>query len=231
MKVSELRFYGRPFTEAEGSWPDDVRRRMKRRSQAVVRRRLGLTRMLSFGWRFLRASRLMRSLDLSPLRARGLSDARFISTQLEYLAFFTALKALVGAEQAVDIAREVMQQASYEPMWLCMPEQEHVRLIGDPFAVMAEYMRAMPDAARLGGSHQLDITEDSADAFQFDVTWCVWLELARLAGVPEACIPNCYADDLVFPDYFEGLGMRYQRTQTLACGGSCCDFRFERAAR
>jgi hypothetical protein len=93
---------------------------------------------------------------------------------------------------------------------------------------MSEYMRAMPDASEAGGSHRMEIVEDSGDAFQFDVSWCVWLELARAAGVPEACIPNCHADQLVFPEYFDALGIRYERTQTLACGGTCCDFRFER---
>ena len=32
----------------------------------------------------------------------------------------------------------------------------------------------------------------------------------------------------VFRDYFKDLGIEYKRTQTLACGGTCCDFRFER---
>ena len=85
----------------------------------------------------------------------------------------------------------------------------------------------MPPACAAGGCHEMAVTEDNERAFQFDVSWCVWLELARAMGIPEACIPNCHADDLVFPDYFGALGIRYQRTQTLASGGSCCDFRFE----
>jgi hypothetical protein len=228
MKVSDLRFYGQPFTDAEGSWPDDVRRRMKRRSQKVVIRRLGLWRMPSFFWKFRRAHKRMRSLDLTPFRERGLTNQRFIDTQLEYLAFFIAVQELVGREEAVSISREVMQESAYEPMLLCLPEQEDVRAIGEPFDVMAEYLRAMPDAGLRGGSHEMDVHEDSSAAFQFNVRWCVWLELARAAGVPQACIANCHADDLVFPDYFDALGIKYRRTQTLACGGTCCDFRFER---
>lgn len=228
MKVSDLRFYGEPFTDAEGSWPADVRKRMKRRSNAVVMRRLGLWRMPGFVWRFARAHKRMRALDLTELRERGLTNQRFIDTQLEYLAFFTALKELVGSEEAVAIAREVMEESAYEPMLLCLPEQDNVRSIGEPFEVMADYMRAMPGAGLKGGSHVMDVSEDSGTAFQFDVKWCVWLELARKAGVPEACIPNCHADDLVFPEYFDALGIEYRRTQTLACGGTCCDFRFEK---
>jgi len=229
MKVSDLRFYGEPFTDAEASWPPDVRKRMKKRANDVVFRRLGIWRMPGFLWRFGRAHKRMKALDLTKFRERGLTNQQFIDTQLEYLSFFTALKELMGIEAAVDISREVMVASAHEPMMLCLPEKENVRSVGDPFEVMAEYMRAMPDAGARGGSHEMQVSEDSATAFQFDVKWCVWLELARTAGVPEACIANCHADDLVFPEYFHELGIRYQRTQTLACGGTCCDFRFEKA--
>ena len=228
MKISDLRFYGRPFSEAESSWPDDVRARMQKRSKAVVLRRLGWWRMPGFAFRFARAHRRTRQIDLTPFRERGLDDQRFIDTQLEYLAFFIALQEMVGTEEAIDISKDVMDAASHEPMLLCLPEPDNVRAIGDPFEVFAEYFRAMPQASREGGCHELELTEDTDDAVQFDVSWCVWLELARAADVPEACIPNCHADQLVFPDYFGDLGIEYKRTNTLACGGGCCDFRFER---
>jgi len=46
--------------------------------------------------------------------------------------------------------------------------------------------------------------------------------------VPEACLANCYADDLVYPDYFKSLGIKYSREGTLAQGKKCCDIRFEK---
>ena len=98
MNVSDLRFYGRPFSEAESSWPEDVRDRMQKRSKAVVLWRLGWWRMPSFALRFARAHRRTRQIDLTLFRARGLNDQRFIDTQLEYLAFFIALQELVGTE-------------------------------------------------------------------------------------------------------------------------------------
>lgn len=226
--VSDLRFYAQPFTDAEGSWPDDVRKRMKRRSQQAVMRHLGVFGMMRFAYHFARAHRRTKQLDLSALRARGLNNQRFIDTQLEYLAFFIALKHIVGADRAVEITKDVMDASSHEPMRLCLPEPDNVRALGDPFRVMAQYMAAMPEAGAKGGSHEMAVVEDSDDAFQFNVSWCVWLELARAADVPEACIPNCHADELVFPDYFDDLDITYKRTQTLACGGTCCDFRFER---
>jgi hypothetical protein len=86
----------------------------------------------------------------------------------------------------------------------------------------------MARASVAGGCNQMAVEDDGNDAFQMNVTWCVWLELAERMGIPDGCKPNCYADDLVFPEYFGDLGIDYSRTQTLACGGDCCDFRFER---
>lgn len=228
MKVEDLRFYGRPFSEAEGSWPADVRERMQKNAKRLVAKRLGFVDTIRFGMRFAAARRRARQIDLKPFRDRGLDNEQFIQTQLDYLAFFVALTEVTDNERAIELAKEVMDVTSREPLLLCLPEPEHVREVGQPFDVFREYFRAMPAAGCAGGCHQIDIAEDNEDAFQFDVTWCVWLELARAMGVPEACIPNCYSDDLVFPEYFAALGIRYRRTQTLAMGGCKCDFRFER---
>ncbi len=228
MNVSDLRFYGRPISEAEGSWPKEVKARMRKGARQVIAGHLRLWQQVWFGFRFLRARRRARALDLTPFRERGLDNETFIKTQLEYLAFFVALTEIVGTERAVEIAKDVMDRTAREALLLCLPEAENVRKIGPPFTVIREYMRAMPAASCAGGCLNMDIVEDNDDAFQFNVSWCVWLELARAMGVPEACIPNCYSDDLVFPDYFARLGIQYRRTQTLAMGGKCCDFRFER---
>jgi hypothetical protein len=72
------------------------------------------------------------------------------------------------------------------------------------------------------------LTENSESCFQFEITWCIWLELARKMNIPEACIPNCYADDFAYPDYFKKYGIKYSQKGTLAKGAKCCDLRFER---
>jgi hypothetical protein len=42
MDVQDLRFYGRPFSDAEGSWPRDVKRRMNKKAMMVVAGHLGI---------------------------------------------------------------------------------------------------------------------------------------------------------------------------------------------
>jgi hypothetical protein len=54
--------------------------------------------------------------------------------------------------------------------------------------------------------------------------YCAWYEIASALGVKEACLASCYSDDIGMP----AMGIRFQRTQTIAAGADCCDFRFLR---
>jgi hypothetical protein len=229
MDVTELRHYGAAFSEAESAWPPDVIQRMRVKAKAVLMVHLGPWQKVRLLFAFFWAQRSARALDLTDLRERGMTNDRFLDQQLEYLAMFSALAGILGTERAVEVMEKVMDETAREPLLLCLPDPANVGRVGsDPLKVFRDYLRVAPSAAARAGCHALEISEDSADAFQFDVRWCVWLELAERMGVPEGCLPNCYSDDLVFPEYFEQFGITYRRTQTLAGGGSCCDFRFER---
>ena len=229
MNKTELRNYGAAFSEAEGAWPDEVKEQMFEQGKAVIMGHLSGWQKVRLIWHLLLARRRAAKLDLSDLRESGMTDEAFLDQQLEYLAMFSALTEIFDGERAVSIMEEVMDKTAREPMLLCLPEADNVRELDEsPHDVFRDYIGAMAEASVAAGCNQMDVVDDGDDAFQMNVTWCVWLELAERMGIPEGCIPNCYADDLVFPEYFEQLGIEYSRTQTLACGGDCCDFRFER---
>lgn len=228
MDVTDLRFYGRAFSDAEASWPDALRARMRREGKAVVMAELSTWEKLRFGWRFAAEHRRMKRVDLSAIRARGMTNAVFLAQQIEYIALFSAFASLRGRDEAVRVLCRVMDATAREALLLCLPEPEKVSEFSDAIAVWRDYLAPVPEAARAAGCHAVALVYDGDDAVQMNITWCVWLELARALGVPEACIPNCYSDELVFPDYFAALGVRYRRTGTLAGGAACCDFRFER---
>lgn len=194
---------------------------------AVVMKNLGLSEKLKFFWSFIIAKRRASALDLSELAARGMQNQVFINQQLEYLAMFSALTKVVGKARTMQITLALMEATARDPLLLCLPDPADVRRLGEPMEVFRNYFRSAPEVARCAGCNDLKIIEDAPGAFQFNVTWCVWLWLAERMGVPEACIPNCYSDDLVFPSYFGSLGIQYQRCGTLANGQSCCDFRFQ----
>ncbi|MFZ5478364.1 MAG: L-2-amino-thiazoline-4-carboxylic acid hydrolase [Myxococcota bacterium] len=230
MDVTRLRNYGAAFSDAESTWPPEMKAKMRRDGKAVVMRNLGLWERVRFGWAFLKARRRAAALDLAPFRARGMTNEPFLAQQLEYLALFAALAEVSDTARAVRIMKEVMDETAREPLLHCLPPADDVRAAGEPFEVLRAYFQPAPEAGRRAGCTTCTVT-DEPDAWQMDVTWCVWVELAKAMGVPEACIPNCYADDLVFPEYFRALGITYRRTGTLALGAHKCDFRFERATR
>ena len=87
---------------------------------------------------------------------------------------------------------------------------------------------ALFDADQNMGAHVIELVENSSDVFQINCVYCAWYEIAKQLGVEEACLPSCYSDDVFLPQLCQSIGVRYDRTTTLARGGDICDFRFER---
>lgn len=225
--VPSLRFYGQAFSDAEGAWPDELRRRLRREGRAVVLRHLSFFQKLRFAFVFMRTWRRMKKVDLSDFHRRGMTNRAFLDQQIEYIALFSALSKILGEEEAVEVCCRIMDETAREALLLCLPEQEKLAAFEDPLAAFTEYLQAAPEPAKAAGCQEMRI-EESPRGVAMKIDWCVWLELARALGAPAACLPNCYSDGLVLPEFFAGLGLRYRRDETLAAGGSCCDFRFER---
>jgi hypothetical protein len=89
-------------------------------------------------------------------------------------------------------------------------------------------MRAFNGASVHEGTLELRMKEETDDVFAFDVTYCVWAEIAKAFGDPSLCYPWCHSDDTFFPKAGAQLGFRYTRIGTLSSGAPVCDFRFER---
>ena len=109
-----------------------------------------------------------------------------------------------------------------------MPKPEEFDTFDDPFDAFRQYYMAIFVADREAGLHDFEVIEDSADAFQVNVTYCAYCEIPKRLGIIEACQPSCYSDDVFFPEFCRKLRMSFVRTETLARGNEACDFRFER---
>ena len=227
MQVQELRNYGVAFSDSEAGWPQELKSELSRKARRIVFGNLSFWQKASFAMAFLRARRRARSVELSGVLARGLDTPAFLAQQTDLLCIFRALAEVLDTERAVKVMEQVME-ATADALLLCLPAAQDLLSFDDPFQAVREYMACGPEVGAAAGCHEMTWVEDGPDRFGFDVTWCVWLELARAHGVEEACGPNCYADDLVFPEYFSRLGIDYQRTETLGTGGCRCDFRFQR---
>jgi hypothetical protein len=109
------------------------------------------------------------------------------------------------------------------------PAAADFKRCGDAFAAFRAYFDATMVANRRAGVLEYEVVEDGPDAVQYDVTSCVFCELAERLGFPEAARNLCLADDVYFPEAGREIGLRFVRTGTLARGDRRCDFRFERA--
>ena len=60
---------------------------------------------------------------------------------------------------------------------------------------------------------------------KMDMTACPYCHYAKLFGCPELTFVFCNSD---FVTYGNLPGIKFERTQILGTGGSCCDFKFTR---
>ena len=191
-------------------------------------KRLGILNMLRLLLAVRRERARIAGIDLSPVRSKGLEDEYFISYYIQQTAVFSAMSRLVGKEGALAVHEEVAELVTPAIMSVAFPTIDQIRELDDPSDFFKEYIVSMLEADKGVGLHDFRVIEDSEEAFAFDITYCAFAAIPRQLGFPEACIPNCYSDEVFFPDFLRPLGFRFVRTGTIACGNDRCDFRFER---
>ena len=228
MKIEEMKGYGVAMSDFEGGWDPKFKAKLKKTSQQIILKKISFVQRFELMYWFLKAKRKAVNLDLSDIRSLGMNNVSFINQQLEYLSMFWALVKVLNLSKALEIMYQVMDATASDALLQSSPQTNDIKSFGDSFDFFRRYFAVLPEVSAKAGCHKMAITKDSANSFQFNVQWCVWYELAKKMDIPEACIPNCYADDLAYPDYFNQFGIHYSRTGTLAKGAQCCDFRFER---
>lgn len=228
MQVEELRHYGKAFSDIESSWPEELKRWMKKVGRETVFRSLGPVEKILLVLRLAIEKRQNAAVDLSDFHKRGMTNEPFIRTQREFVSLYSALSKTVGSDRALKTLKGVMDKTALKALALCFPPPEDMRTFDDPLETFKVCTRAAIEPARKAGCHTIEIVEDRKDSFRYDITSCVWHQLAECFGAPEACLINCYADDIFLPGYFEAFGLTYRRETTLARGGPSCDFRLTR---
>ena len=228
MKVEELKAYGKSYAETIPNLPPPVQRLIKKASSRVVRAHLGILGSLRLLVLARREGKRMRGVDLTHVKERGLASEPFIQEMIRNTALFSAMTEMVGLEKARAVFYEIMDNVSGPLNEAVLPSADEWGAMENGFSALRDYLIAFFDGEKEDGLHDYDLAEDSESAIAINVTYCVYYEIPRLCGVAEACDPFCYRDEVFFPGYLEPLGIRFGRTKTLARGGDCCDFRFER---
>ncbi len=227
MNLEKVNGYGVAGSDIEGGWDPKFKKELKRISMKTIMNQISFMEKIKLMFAFKAEQKKAAKVDLKEIRAKGMTNEAFINQQLQVLSLYAALKQMFGAERALKMMFSIMD-ATVEALRRSMPTPEDVKEYGDAFEFFREYISAMPEPARKAGCHHITIPENTDKAIEFDVTYCVWYELAKKMNVTEACAANCYSDEMLYPDYFKSFGITYKRSATLAQGAPQCDFRFEK---
>ena len=228
MRVQELKNYGRSYAETMPNLPKPVEKLIKKASSRVVRTHLGILGSLRLLILAARERKRFEAVDLTPVRERGLASEPFIQLMIQNTALFSAMTKRVGPEKTRTVFYEIMDNTSCPMNEAVLPSGDELGEVGDAMQSFRHYLIAFFEAEKKDGLHDYDLAEDSDKAVAINVTYCAFCEIPRLCGIIEACDPSCYGDEVFFPSYLEPFGIRFVRTKTLARGGDCCDFRFEK---
>ena len=139
-------------------------------------------------------------------------EARMLAPLIE------ALGAEFGRERVIEVVRDTI-----------------VRIAQEQGAALAESMGSdgLPAFAESLSSWtrdnalEIEVLQESEDAFDFNVTRCRYAELYRALGVPElGAVFSCNRDGALIEGF--NPGVEFTRTQTIMQGAPFCDFRYRR---
>jgi hypothetical protein len=228
MRVEDLKNYGRPYSETLAEIPRRIEKLMKKEASKVVRGHLGLIGTLRLLLLTRKEKKRLATTDLETVKRKGLTSEFFIRYIIENTAIFSAMTKMRGLNESLLIHHEIMDRIAVPMNEVILPSVQELQRFEDPFKAFRDYLVAFFLAEKNAGLHEYVAVEDSDRAVGINVTYCAFCEIPRLCGIVEACEPGSYSDEVVFPEHLKPLGIRFVRTKTLARGGDCCDFRWER---
>lgn len=228
MEIKELKNYGKSLLEMMGSVPQDLIKESSELSFKIIEKILGDARMKLFSSSLETEKNRMMEKNLSGLSEKGLNNEDFIGQQIEWAASFSAISKITDMKQAGRLFKEISETTYPKLFYSMYPPIEDLKKFNDPFDTFKEWFLVLMNSSRKIGAFDYDVVENKKDAFQVNCTWCAWHEIHKLLGLENACLPYCHVDDVFFPDYCRQIGVRFKRKNTLARGGTCCDYRFER---
>jgi predicted ArsR family transcriptional regulator len=149
--------------------------------------------------------------EIGVLRRREI-EARILAPVID------ALGAEFGRDRVLAVVRDVIVRVARE-----QGRALAGRMGGDS---LADFARALEDWQR-DDAYRMDVLEQSAERFAFNVTKCRYAEMYRALGIPDlGALLSCNRDFALIQGFNADVELR--RTQTIMEGASHCDFRFVR---
>ena len=227
-KIEDLKNYGKPMSVTIRTIPYWLRCKSLFISIKVMLYHIGLLRLAHFFLAFPGERRRLMNHNYAFIQDKGISNQDFLKMQIQSTAMFSALVKVTRSQMALDIQTQIIKKIGYEFMSNLGPSPEELKATGDAFDTFREWMKALYLANKKAGIHDYKIVEETPDAFQIDITYCVFYAIPADVGLGIACQPGCYCDEIFFPKYCAQIGAHFKRESTIARGAKVCDFRFER---
>lgn len=168
---------------------------------------------------FDRQEKILRALIGRQEGKSTLQRQALIRTILPCIALYQALLEDGLAEAAAyDCARKYMMDKVAAKMHASAARAE---IIPGFYAIYSSLFLLVTRATGLWASRQAR----GKGYFDVTITGCLWHTACAESGCPALCRAFCEADNVTYGG-LQKIG--FTRTQTLGCGGSCCDFHFYR---
>jgi len=228
MELKDLKNYGVPRSKVNEIIPNEAMKELSKDIFKIMEKHLSSSDLERF--QSIKAEELkqMSKQDLSTIRAKGLSENKYIQIRVEQTASFSAMSKILGMEKAIEVQYEMVEAANLKVLPSTLPSVEDFKEFEDPFTAFKEYILAQYESDKKVGGLNFNLADNTDDTLQINVTYCTWYEIPKKLGTQEICLSCCYNDDICLTNLCGPLGIKYKLANTIARGGDYCDFRFER---
>jgi len=152
---------------------------------------------------------------MSDLNAVGVLKRREIEARI-LAPFVEALAAHFDRSRVIDILRETVVRIAREQGAALAAHHR-----GNALSHFADATEAWLQDDAL----TIEVLEQDAERYDFNVTRCRYAEMYRDLGIPElGAVLSCNRDFSLIEGYNKDVELT--RTQTLMGGAACCDFRY-----
>lgn len=232
MRVKELKNYGVEmnlmFQKIPQNHPEVVKE-AKVKAASIICKRIGVPKML---FMFVYLKKENRRISKIPFPMKGKlknETAEMLKKSFSgKAAMFCALSKVTDNSKAMEIMKEITDATAYTSAMTELPKPEEFAACKDGFTAFKEYIMEMFRVSEKAGIHEYVIHEDTEDCLEFDITYCAIYEYMRKIAPNEACIANCYGDDILFPQLCPQVGACFKREGNMAGGFKACNTRYER---
>jgi len=226
MEVKNIKYYGKPFTVTmiennAKTWLISTPAMI-----LLMMRRVGFVKSVKILIDWQKTKKELEYIDFSTLDINGENRDKFIEQRLQQTAIFMAMQKHIGLKETIELHHVFMDKVGMKIQKLYNPPVEAFKDATDHFKAYSKFIIAEFKAKKEVGLHDYEIVEQTEDILRINVNYCAFCKIPEMCGMKEACEPGCYSDEVFFPNYLRPLGIAFERTQTLARGGTSCDFKF-----